>query len=365
MLVLFVGFMTCAHSESSDRVKKIYCPSKIICLKDNDLSSCSHTSEDSPNWGGVWYTSSPHRVSAGEYKFYLVDAPYHASFVSVSQATQDNMLVCHYMHEQKQEPLGIIAKPEPNLEAYDANAVNWTINARYSDRARCFSKSTQDCPVKEASSLAIFNNFSSSLTLSIHDSRVPVYYHYDAKGYDAVRYEDILPYCYAENFCKLDFSTPSDGNIGSVVVDMDNAMRIIKIIFEESSMADITQNVPFNSIKIEKSPEHQVPFIAINNQTNTGLLATVNDKVTITINSRTMEMIGFNRILSACNGFGRCTINLGIKSNQPNVGSVTVDMKDNMKIINTISARSSQIVVKQTDNPNSIEISYPNLGRKY
>lgn len=356
ILIFFISVMPYAHSDSPE---KIYCPSKIICLRDNDLSSCSHTAENSPYWGHIWYTSSPHRVFAGEYNFHLVDAPYHASFVSVSQATQDNMLVCQYINEQKREPLGIIAKPEPNLEAYNANTTQWIINATGPDRARCFSEDTQDCPVKEASSLAIFNNFDSSLRVSVHDSGVPVYFHHEA-GYHTIRYDDILPYCYAENLCKLDFFTASDGNIGSVVVDLDNAMRIIKIIFEESSIGDIVQNVPFNSIKIEKTSK-KVPSIDINNEINTNLLANVNGKINISVNSRKTETIGFNRILSACSGFGKCTINIGINSDQPNVGAVTVDMQDNMKIIEVISSRSSQIIVRQADTSNLINISYPNL----
>lgn len=356
ILALFV-VMPCVHSDSSE---KIYCPSKIICLKDNDLSSCSHTSEDSHYWGRIWYTSYPQRVFAGEYNFHLVDAPYHASFVSVSQATQDNMLVCQYINEQKRESLGIIAEPKPNLEAYNAITTKWTINAIHSDRARCFSDSTQDCPVKEASSLAIFNNFDSSLIVSVHDSRVPVYFNQGESGYHTIRYDDILPYCYAENLCKVDLSTPSDGHIGSVVVDMDNAMRVVKIISSESSIADITQNVPFNSIKIEKTLE-QVPFIGINNQTNSDLLATVNGKVTIMVSARTMGAIRFNRILSACSDFGKCTINIGINSNQPNVGAIKIDMQDNMRIIEAVSARPSQIIVRQADASNSIEINYPNL----
>jgi hypothetical protein len=360
MLVLFFSVIPYIHSEPSNDIKKINCPSKIICSRNDDLSSCHHTSEDSPYWDRVWYTSSPHKVVAGEYNFLMVNAPYHASFVAVSDATQDNMLVCHYLNEQKREVLGVIAKSAPNLEAYNDKTTKW--NTQQLDRAACGGGLIQDCPVKEAYSLAIFNNFDPAMIVSVHDSRIPIYFYQGEAGYHTIRYEDILPYCYAESLCKLDFSTPSESNIGSVVVDINNAMRIIKIISVESSMANIMQNEPFNSIKIEKSDKlPEQPSININNQTNTELLATANEKVIITIKPRTTETVRFNRMLSACSAFAECTINIGLNSSQPNVGSVTVNMRDNMKIIEVTSRSSSQIIVRQADTSNLIEVSYPNL----
>ena len=93
-------------------------------------------------------------------------------------------------------------------------------------------------------------------------------------------------------------------------------------------------------------------------------MATVNG-VTVTVNPRKMEEIRFNRILSACSGFGKCKINIGINSNQPNVGSVTVDMQNKMKIVEVVSTRSSQIIVRQADTSNSVEVSYPNFRGRF
>ncbi|MCE3045467.1 MULTISPECIES: hypothetical protein [Legionella] len=357
IITLFVCFIQCVYSETTDNIKKIYCPSKIICLKNDDLSSCSHNSKNSSLWDHITYTSQPNRIFVGEYKFYLVDAPYHASFIDVSEATQNNMIVCQYMNENYREPLGIIAIPEPNFEAYKANLTKWGIN---SERARCFSEYPEDCPMKEADSLAIFNNFDFSMRISVNDSSIPIYFDKGDRGYYTVRYEDIVSNCYAGNLCKLDFSTPSDGVIGSVIVDIDNAMRIKQIIYPETPIAAITQNLPFNSIKIQRTSEKE-PFIGINNQINSDLLITINGKINLTLTSRKMAKIGNNLVLSACGGYQKCTINIGIQSEQPNVGAITVDARDNIKILKVVSTRSSQIIVRQIESSNSIEVNYPYL----
>ena len=61
----------------------------------------------------------------------MAKGPYHAAFVSISDGIkmpgqgENNTLVCRYWNEDQNAFLAIIAKPEPNLEAYADKTTQW------------------------------------------------------------------------------------------------------------------------------------------------------------------------------------------------------------------------------------------------
>ena len=332
----------------------IYCPEKIICQKNNDLNSCSFSSKDTPYWKKITYVSFPQRVVVGEYIFSGATSPYHASFVLISENLTDNIPGCRYRNGQ--ETLGILSQTEPSIEAKKTISSKWVLNRFDSPQARCWGGTPEECPFKEAESLAVFNGLDTPIIASIDNSQIQISYNPIGTGYRMIRYEDVIPCCYDENICKIDLSTSTDGDIGSVYVDTKNKMKIIKINYVDDSMIDILPNSPYNSIRVLKS-SNNAPFISIINEINSNIKATVNGKVALDVGAGATQIIRFNRLLQICNKETKCTINLGVQSTGSNTGLVTIDMRGNLQIIKTESKNPSQIIVEQKDN-NSVLVDY-------
>lgn len=331
--------------------KKIYCPEKITCTKDGDFSSCKYNSDTPQYWNSV-------RGSIA-----LTDYPYIFSNVRSSYHITDFQTLCIYKQKETSEKITLDAKFESNLEPYYDKTTKWDEGF---GTVSCQSDTPSSCPLKEASGIGIsFNNLGKidvfkTFSFSAHNVK------FGGSGgqtYEFIQYDNAVS-CWSDKECKIDIEMNNNdiGSIliGSIVVDMDNKMKILKVLPISSSGMDIKKIEPFNTIEIKKSDNPPSrPSLEIDNFTNYEISISVNDTVITKIVARQGHGNLFAyRAAEKCANLKECKVNItnpfgGL------IGSVIVDVENNMNILSIQSTRASEIVINQIDD-HKVEIRYPN-----
>lgn len=326
----------------------IYCPDQIICTESRNLKSCKYSGAEEKYWDFIGDSGDLGMV-AGRYKFTNVNAIYHAAMLYPPVCTYENSDNGSITY------LALYGKFEINLELFYKKPNNWNVNGH---GGSCRSEgSPQACPLHYASSLGVLikDVKDSSLYASINYLRI-----FDQPLSEAaIRYEDALSRCSDTQYCKIDFTNESYSIIGSVIVDMDNKMKIVQVIPYKSSGIEIKQSDSFNTIVIKKS--ESLPIVAsmeIYNKINLELTASANQTQIIErpIASRSRGSIFLDRALVGCRNDKQCQIDIST-SQGGSIGSVIVDMENNMNILQVSSNRSSEIEINKI-GMNTIEIGY-------
>jgi hypothetical protein len=332
----------------------IYCPSQINCTEAKNPNSCTYDKTYEEYWwhiGGSGTGEDP--PVAGTYNLANVAAGYH-------WAQPGTAVMCIYENHDSgvSNVIALYAKFESNLEAYYDKNTKWEINIEPYP-SYCRTNQPQSCPLIEQSALEIFNGYAKEGLLAFANNiqivDTPI-----QPTFGKVIYDNALTGCGSSNECTIDITTVNRVKLASILVDMDNRMKILKISAVQSSGAEIAQISPFNTIEIKKSDSPPtVPSIELYNYIHSGIIAT---GLATPIAEQSHDKIFYDRLISYCNNSKECTID--IKTAKGGViGSLIVDMENQMNILNVNSLRPSEIVINRIDN-NKIEIRYPNLNKK-
>jgi hypothetical protein len=136
-------------------------------------------------------------------------------------------------------------KPEANLEASFDKTTSWDISK---STAHC-QGSWSDCPLKEKSGFVIYNkSIFSGIFASINGVHISDFTL--APNYMSVMFDDALVGCGSAKECTIDIVSPKGAIYGSVVVDMDNKMKILRVNAPHSSEIVIQQIDTFNAIEM-------------------------------------------------------------------------------------------------------------------
>lgn len=190
-----------------------------------------------------------------------------------------------------------------------------------------------------------------------------------AGSYGKVMYEDLGP-CGNEPECTIGIYLQQDYYnyllLGSVTVDVNNKLKIINMNVYEPYIIKISQMEYFNNIEIKPSDLSPPPnpWIEVFNFINSSVVASIQDVIVIDepILPHEEGKVFFEATYEECNNMAQCTIDLQT-SQGGMIGSIIVDMENDMNILQVSSFRPSEIVITQT-GANVIEIKYPYLSDK-
>lgn len=326
--------------------KLIYCPEQIIC-KSSDISSCSFISESSQYWVSL---NPSFRVEKNTYKFEKVTSGYHGG----------DSPSCFYKTLDSSSSLFLNAKHEANLEAYFSNTTKWE-KINNSIELSCKSDSPNSCPLKERSGIRVISSIKDLNSGHLHDKGLMftannVAINYSSSGGDIFIEYEAADSCWSDQQCKIDIDLQSNvyGHIflGSIIVDMDNRMKILNVIPAPSSEVTINKVDPFNTLEIKNQDIYSVLEVS----------SLIKQPISISVNN-TLITTGASKVYSylvenVCPNISECKLDLKIK--QGLIGSVVVDVKHNMNVLSVSSIRASEISIRKV-SARKVEVGYPNL----
>tara|TARA_R110000868_G_scaffold242736_1_gene498274 strand:+ start:88 stop:957 length:870 start_codon:yes stop_codon:yes gene_type:complete len=248
----------------------------------------------------------------------------------------------------------------PVLEAYYDKSTKWQMNRdNNQNEISCYgyeAHDTQPCPLKEASGFGFYflnktkynyaprlvanNNFKVNLT--------PGFYRF-------IKYEEVTG-CWDARECKFDVelnNIESEHNvIGSIVVNMDNKMKIVKTTISDPSTASLRIIKPFNIVEVTQISENESPSLDIINSIRPSISVSVNKVPLASANSRTQVHLSFSTVETVCSGMQECKVELSLEKTGHSalIGSFIIDMLKNKSITSTYSTRSSEIIVNKIDD---------------
>lgn len=230
---LLLGFSALANVSETPEEKPAYCPAEIKCTG-TTLSSCTYPTDHPEYFTGLnlWNVGYP---TPATYPYVATLSSFHSNLA---------INTCQYMLGKAVFLLQI--KPPLNLEASFKEGNNWIISA--DGTATCGSP-VATCPLKEKSGFVIHNsNVSGGVFASISDIQIskliPV------STYTSVIYDDALVGCSSEKQCTIDLVSPKGAKYGSVIVDMDNKLKVLQVVQQHPSEVQLHQIDSFNAVEI-------------------------------------------------------------------------------------------------------------------
>ena len=338
--------------------KLVYCPEQLVCSEAGKMNSCKF---DQNYWDHL-YVNGETEVIAGEYKFRGVFSTVHSN--------SGTGVICSYKNDSSGiKYISLYEKHQNNLEAYNSSVTSWVLNNRPGlGAADCFADSPQACPLHERSAFVIIND-KAVWNVFPYVNGSPIY-DFEQRGKSIVRYEDALTKCESEKFCKVDIMALASGRditsyfkIGSIVVDMDNKLKIIRIDSLKSSGYEIRKIEPYNTIeikKIELNPSNNLLGLQIVNKINSDIVLSVNytsllDKF---ITASSQVDIFVDRVQQVCVDNNECKVDVKLVSGgSATIGSIIIDTQDNMKIVRVESTHPSEIIINMID-AKKVEVRY-------
>lgn len=374
IIVAALSINSAAFAYASDKTKAqstlVYCPDSVICTEAHNLKSCQHNGGNSIYWdfiGGGGYGDKIKPDVAGTYTLVSVISGYH-------WPAQGGLTRCVYEHTStgKYYELVVYANYKSNLEAYLDKDTKWDISEKgYPHPANCKANTAKSCPLTEQSALEIVNNIKDKLLAAINNIDVinePVLSNANLPTesnpyYGKVVYENALAGCGNVKECKIDIINANRTIIGSVIVDMDNKMKILNINNLSSSGAIIRQVKPFNTVEIISSsspptPPPVLPSISIYNKINAPIIATIQG---VNLSNKPISISDYatihsDRVSDLCKSNTICKIDLKTTKGA-DLGYILIDAATNMNVMQINSLHPSEIIIEQ-DSTHVVSIKY-------
>jgi hypothetical protein len=230
------------------------CPVQMICLKRDDISSCSPLNDSSPDWSQPnTYVSS--ELREGKYHFSRADSPYHSN----------SNLSVHCFYAIDGFPLSILrldSKAIANLEGdYEKNK-NW-INFPPSTEISCnasFDNNPQTCPLIEKSALVLFNKDIILGVTAVEGSSGTTLQKITINKYFSILSDDVISQCGSFKECTIRLVSSTNRYYGMIKVDMNNNFKIISVESENSSGVIVSQIEFSNAIEIKFHRKNKLLF---------------------------------------------------------------------------------------------------------
>lgn len=151
---------------------------------------------------------------------------------------------------------GLEIKPEASLEADFLSGTNWVIDKKSEmlDEAWCYPRngSAESCPLKKINALVIKRkDLRYALQVKINNSNDSVTNEYrgDTGLYATITHDAALKYC-TKPQCEIEISN-NNGLLGTVIIDMDNNMKILKYESVDNTIVVLKRIQGFNAISVE------------------------------------------------------------------------------------------------------------------
>lgn len=253
-LSLLLFLLIISNTYANKTSTPIACPYSIICSKDKSISSCQPVGENLEYWGEI-SASAP--VKKGEYYFDTAISYYQ------SPTTAEDVPLCQYPQFDNGIVTGYIQiriKPGSYLEALLTQPTDWRVSGT---RADCYTgiieptaKDPQLCqfnkiPLVKISltsndyiSVTAYANGISILPQPIYPQQTNVLTMYQA--WDG---------CSDNKECTINFianNGTSSFDIGNIIVNMENKMKILKVNSLPSSGYEIKNADSDNAIQINQ-----------------------------------------------------------------------------------------------------------------
>lgn len=215
----------------------ITCPKEIVCSMDKRVSSCKPVTDHPEYWDKI-RDDSP--VTKGVHGLKQIYTSY--------QSRNYNGASCFY------EGMALSSKYTTLLEALPGESTAWQIDGYY---ASCYSDNVESCPLSLVPVLNVKVNmigYDDSVNVTANGIDVldyPIYS--DSSSGGIINLYQAWNACYDDKTCQLDFVANDDKgaiNIGSVIVDMQNKMQILKIKDVPASKYELSQGKDSNSLVI-------------------------------------------------------------------------------------------------------------------
>lgn len=243
-------------------LKQVSCPQKIVCAADKKLSSCKVVGGETAYWDISRINATENEVAKETYTFNQA--------VSSSHADQNTFSGCYYSDNKNKGFLIINNQEGANLEILSDTSGKWTVDNKH--YAFCSQASSEkDCLLAEKPELMIDKHV-------IVGKISPIYAYVKASSNGVVIAEDnnmdnhyllvsndiAATACSKTKECSIDItlqvyeSTLGNGpilkdyQVGSVVVGMNNNMKILKVKPITKDGFEMKQQKPFNTIQFIK-----------------------------------------------------------------------------------------------------------------
>ena len=334
--------------------KLIYCPQEITCTKKGDFSSCKYNTGTSQYWGGGFDAGGVGGiVYEGLYKLSWVRSNYHNNTMNTDC---DYILSNPKAGDPVNASLMLLVKRGVFLEANYAKGSQW-VDAGMNG-IRCYSDKSQSCPLNAASGFGVVYDKIDIKKYSITPSLSAI----NIDGRRVFISYDKATSCWSSKICQIDFDMFSNDTghvaIGNVIVDMDNKMQIVEIHPNESSGVTIKQMRGLNTIEIKEANDPAVvPSVEIINSTGLDIEVFSDSILASKINARESGSLFSNRMSEDCSNMAGCLVSLKT-SDGGIVGSVVIDVENQMTVLSARATRPSAIAINIVDT-HKIEISYP------
>jgi len=212
-----------------------FCPSKIECLEEGNLSSCKTIGGDPQYWGDL---PQDRPIEKGTYTFN------YASYRYESPATATAW--CVYLNRNSKNLFVTTKSEAAYLEPLHDNFTQW--NTDSTKNSTCGGSFPEYCPLTRIAAFGfIGNNANDNISVNgIYIQPISV-----SNSAQQIIYERAKDACYGRNPCVFDVNSRSL-NIGNIIVDMDKKMKILQINSKLSTGYQIKQIEGLNTIKIVK-----------------------------------------------------------------------------------------------------------------
>lgn len=248
-IVLTITFSPISYAYNNNGFKgeadeQVFCPKQIDCSEEGNIGSCKAIGGDLQYWGIMRENG---RIASGEYTFSGVSSDYQIP------PGQERSTACSYQNTTTRfgKTLSITVKKEANYLEAPIDNISWNIGGY---RGSCGASSIE-CPLVRASAMGIkYNyNFKSMDGYYVYVNETIMPFYYQTPDFILVDYERALPYC-GKTLCKFDFKGWKAGvgqfDIGNIIVDMNNNMKILQVNSLPSNGFFIKQADGLNNIEI-------------------------------------------------------------------------------------------------------------------
>lgn len=248
--LIFIFSSTCLIAKYSFATP-IACPSSVICSKDKSISSCEPVGDNLKYWEKA-SASAP--IIKGEYYFGGAVSSYQSPY------TDEFLPVCQYLQKDATGKITgyiqIRIKQGSYFEALLTQSTHWRIGGY---RADCDGRpgeprNPQLCQFDELPLVSVSLKSANFITVSAYANSIPITPQptYPSTPSIISMYQ-AWDGCSDSKQCKINFIAQNNGvtfDVGNIMVDMDNKMKILQINSSESSGYEILSVEDKNAIEI-------------------------------------------------------------------------------------------------------------------
>ncbi|MFI4955646.1 MAG: hypothetical protein ACHQAX_00360 [Gammaproteobacteria bacterium] len=205
--------------------EQVYCPQEVTCAQNGQASFCSFEQHERGYWNDSVASNYP-----GRYRLSYVSASYHSRDPSYA--------ICVYTHRDVYQTLSLYAKPESNLERYDA--AGWRQEESWWE---CKPSTSDSCPLFEQDALFVQNK--TKYPIIVTPGAITVY----PNQYTRL-FADDFDDCANLEACTVELYT-QDEHIGGLTVDLQHHLKIVDIYSNIDVASDIIKMGEFNAVEVK------------------------------------------------------------------------------------------------------------------